>query len=70
MSRQPLTHGDVAELSEHELLTVREVAHLFRVRPRTVTLWLQGGQLAGFKPGGGHWRVRVQEVRRLQAERA
>ncbi|MEE2041295.1 BldC family transcriptional regulator [Nocardiopsis sp. CT-R113] len=48
-----------------EVLTPAEVAHLFRVDPKTVTRWAQAGKLTSFRTPGGHRRYRGTEVRAL-----
>lgn len=49
------------------LLTVTEVAEHLRVHPETVRIWLRGGRLKGFRPGGKKtgWRVRESELERF-----
>jgi excisionase family DNA binding protein len=55
---------------EHEpLLTVGEVARLFRVDPKTVTRWARAGKLSAIRTPGGHRRFPEAEVRRLLARR-
>ena len=50
-------------LSEQEvLLTPSEVAHLFRVDPKTVTRWAISGELTPIRTLGGHRRYRQSEV--------
>ena len=48
---------------EQRLLTPAEVAALFRVDPRTVTRWANGGKLTSVRTPGGHRRFRETEVR-------
>jgi excisionase family DNA binding protein len=43
------------------LLTVREVAHVLRVKETTVREWLRKGVLKGYRIPGG-WRVRVANL--------
>ena len=45
------------------LLTPSEVAHLFRVSPKTVTRWARAGKLTAMRTLGGHRRFRESEVR-------
>jgi len=47
------------------LLTPAEVAQLFRVDPKTVTRWANGGKLTSMRTLGGHRRYRESEVRNL-----
>ena len=47
------------------LLTLAEVAVLFRVDPKTVTRWAKAGKLSSIRTLGGHRRYRETEVRRL-----
>jgi excisionase family DNA binding protein len=45
------------------LLTPAEVAHLFRVSPKTVTRWARAGKLSAKRTLGGHRRFSEAEVR-------
>ena len=45
------------------LLTPAEVAKIFRVDPKTVTRWAEGGLLTSTRTLGGHRRYRESEVR-------
>jgi excisionase family DNA binding protein len=40
------------------LLTPGEVAHIFRVDPKTVSRWAKAGRLPSSKTPGGHVRFR------------
>lgn len=53
------------ELPPDPLLTPSEVAHLFRVDPKTVTRWAQAGKLTAVRTLGGHRRYREAEVRAM-----
>ena len=53
------------ELPADPLLTPSEVAHLFRVDPKTVTRWAQAGKLTAVRTLGGHRRYREAEVRAM-----
>lgn len=44
-----------------DLLTIKEVASIMRVDPRTVFRWMDRGRLKGVRVGGGI-RVRRQEL--------
>ena len=48
-----------------ELLTLQEVADLFRVNRRTVATWAKTGRLATIRTPGGHPRFRKADVERL-----
>lgn len=51
-----------------ELLTLKEVADILRVDPRTVERWLKNGALKGYKLGGGRtapWRIEKEEMRKF-----
>ena len=48
----------------NELLTVAEVAHLFKVEARTVYRWIKTERLRAIKTPGGQHRVPAGEVRR------
>lgn len=52
---------------EDRLLTPGEVAAMFSVHPRTVTVWAKAGKLTSIRTPGGHRRYREAEVRRLLA---
>ncbi|MEP7036192.1 MAG: BldC family transcriptional regulator [Dermatophilaceae bacterium] len=47
------------------LLTPAEVAALFRVDPKTVTRWANGGKLTTMRTPGGHRRYQESEVLKL-----
>jgi excisionase family DNA binding protein len=49
------------------LLTVAEVAAMFKVDPKTVTRWAKAGKLTSIRTLGGHRRYRETEVRALLA---
>jgi excisionase family DNA binding protein len=52
------------------LLTVSEVAAIFRVDPRTISRWRIAGKLAGIQtPGGRDYRYRESYVRALLGEK-
>jgi excisionase family DNA binding protein len=55
---------------EDELLSPAQVAAVFAVSPRTVTLWARAGKLHAIRTLGGHRRYRASEVRRLLDEGA
>jgi excisionase family DNA binding protein len=51
-----------------QLLTLKEVADILRVDPRTVERWLKSGALKGYKLGGGKtapWRIEKEEIRKF-----
>jgi excisionase family DNA binding protein len=52
-------------LTQHgeRLLTPGEVAHMFRVDPKTVSRWAQAGRLRYIRTPGGHRRFPEAEVR-------
>lgn len=45
-----------------DILTVGEVAALFRVDPKTVSRWAIGGKIRAMKTPGGHRRFRREDV--------
>jgi excisionase family DNA binding protein len=45
------------------LLTMGEVARLFRVDPKTVTRWANSGRLKSIRTPGGHRRFRESDIR-------
>ena len=53
---------------EDLLLTPAQVAAMFAVRPRTITLWANAGKLQPIKTLGGHRRYKASVVRRLVEE--
>jgi excisionase family DNA binding protein len=55
----------VANPSEPELLTKREVAELLRVSEVTVARWLKQGRLPAYRVGPRAVRVRREDVERL-----
>lgn len=55
----------MSDTDKKELMTPTEVAHLFRVDPKTVTRWAQAGKLHYVRTLGGHRRYDRAEVERL-----
>ena len=51
---------------DEELLTPREVAHLFGVDPKTVTRWARAGRLTTVRTLGGHRRYLNSEIDALR----
>jgi excisionase family DNA binding protein len=62
--------GAVTERNENDddLLTIREVAVLFRVWPRTVARWQEQGKLRAIRTPGGRLRFYRGDVERAVAE--
>ena len=52
----------------HDLLTPREVASLFKVKPKTVSGWAKSGKRPCIRTAGGHRRFRRSDVERAMAE--
>ena len=50
------------------VLTTREAAELLGVAVSTAQIWMESGALPAWKTPGGHRRVRLSAVRRLQAQ--
>lgn len=50
------------------ILTTREAARMLGVAVSTAQLWMESGSLPAWKTPGGHRRVRLSAVRRLQAQ--
>ena len=48
-------------MSDHEILTIREVATLLRIGEKTAYTMAQSGELPGFKVRG-QWRFRRSDV--------
>ncbi|PRX98425.1 BldC family transcriptional regulator, partial [Allonocardiopsis opalescens] len=61
--RPPLPEELQGELPE--LMTAQEVAHLFRVHPKTVSSWARQGRLTYIRTLGGHRRYTAHDVRAL-----
>lgn len=59
--------GQTAPQPAERLLTLGEVAALFRVDPKTVTRWASAGRIGSIRTQGGHRRFRETEVRALLA---
>ena len=55
--------AEVASLKEDPLLTMGEVAQIFRVSPKTVSRWASTGKLHAVRTLGGHKRFRTSEIR-------
>jgi excisionase family DNA binding protein len=53
---------------EPALLSVGQVARMFRVDPKTVSRWGESGALAAFRTPGGHWRFQPAAVREFLPE--
>lgn len=53
---------------DDRLLTPSEVAHMFRVNPKTVTRWARAGKLTAIRTLGGHRRFRASEIERALRE--
>jgi excisionase family DNA binding protein len=47
--------------SQHELLTIREVADELQVHPETVRSLLRSGRLKGIRPGGEPSELRISQ---------
>ena len=54
--------------AEDRLLTPAEVAHMFRVNPKTVTRWARSGKLTAIRTLGGNRRFRASEIERALRE--
>jgi len=50
------------------LLTVSEVAEVFRVSYRTVYFWIQNGKLKALRLPSGTYRIEQSEVDRIKEE--
>nr|WP_245930403.1 BldC family transcriptional regulator [Allonocardiopsis opalescens] len=46
-------------------MTAQEVAHLFRVHPKTVSSWARQGKLTYIRTLGGHRRYTADDVHHL-----
>jgi excisionase family DNA binding protein len=54
---------------EEKLLTPAQVADRLQIHERTVTRWLRGGYLRGFKLGK-EWRIAPSDLRAFMEEHA
>jgi excisionase family DNA binding protein len=54
---------------EEKLLTPAQVADRLQIHERTVTRWLRGGYLRGFKLGK-EWRISPTDLRAFMEEHA
>ena len=61
-SNQAMTTQTITTTDAVRLLTPGEVAHLFRVDPKTVTKWANTGRLTSIRTLGGQRRFREDEV--------
>lgn len=50
------------------MYTLKEVAAIFKVDPKTVKRWITAGKLKAIKLPGGHYRVTEASVAALQKE--
>lgn len=51
---------------ESELVTASEAATELRCSVQSVKRWCREGQIAAVRTPGGHWRVPIDELRRLR----
>lgn len=51
-------------MTDHDILTAKEVANILRVHDYSVVKWIREGKLKGFKVGGGpgRWRVKREDL--------
>lgn len=49
-------------MDDKPILTVREVADIFRINRKTVANWISKRKLPAFKTLGGHYRVYREDV--------
>jgi excisionase family DNA binding protein len=59
---------DLPYLADAPLLTVNEVAALFRVTPKTIRRWIEHGSLPAIQMGRG-WRIARGDLKQLADER-
>ena len=57
------TKKKVPEIEEY--LTIREVAAVFRVSPKTVARWADAGKLGMIRTLGGHRRITQSSVTKM-----
>jgi excisionase family DNA binding protein len=60
----------VSTPTEHEFLTVTEVARRLRVTNGTVLRWIYAGRISAIKLSGGRagWRIPSEDIERLIEE--
>jgi excisionase family DNA binding protein len=66
-ARGTLFDDERAEMNdepEDRLLTPSEVAAMFAVNTKTVSLWANAGKIDSFRTFGGHRRFKASDVRR------
>lgn len=52
----------ISVLTSKPVMSVAEVAELFRVNPNTVNRWVRAGDLRPFRTPGGHGRFHTAEI--------
>ena len=45
-------------------LRITQAAVLLAVHKSTVRRWIEDGKLEAVRTGGGHWRIRVESIRK------
>jgi excisionase family DNA binding protein len=48
-----------------DIMTLPEVASIFRVDPKTVSRWIKGGKIPSVQTPGGHHRIYRDDVMRF-----
>jgi putative resolvase len=56
-------------MSEDQLLKVTAVAEYFDVTRPTVREWIKDGKIKAIRLAGGHYRIRLSEVKRFAQEK-
>jgi excisionase family DNA binding protein len=57
-------------MPDDELLTISQVAKIFKVRPKTVHTWVSDRRIAAIRTPGGRLRIKQSEVDRLLEARS
>jgi excisionase family DNA binding protein len=58
--------GTAADIDQHPVLTSKGVAALLGISVSTAQLWMENGNLPSWRTPGGHRRVHLSSVQRLQ----
>ncbi len=58
--------GTAADIDQHPILTSKGVAALLGISVSTAQLWMENGNLPSWRTPGGHRRVHLSSVQRLQ----
>lgn len=68
MAGRILSYGEFMALPNDAVLTPAELAHVFKVDPKTITRWSSAGKLESIRTLGGHRRYLKLDVVRAMKE--